>query len=366
LDVTLVVDALGPQLSGIGRYVRELFGRLQCEPGIERVNFFANGQFIRNPEPLIYGGRTHGRVRLPRWLRRRRVHRRLRDSLIHGPNYFLPPEAENGIITVHDLSVFRYPETHPADRVKRFERQFESSLRRAAHVITDSETVRSELIEQFSLSASSVSAIALGVDSSFRPIDCRELLPAIAEWGLEPGGYGLSVAAFEPRKKILELIAAWSRLPPRLRERHPLVLAGAPGWRNEELHRAISNARSEGWLKYLGYVDEALLPKLYAGARLFVYPSIYEGFGLPPIEAMASGVPALVADRSCLPEVCGEAAAYVDPDDSTALTSAIQLCLEDEGWRREAAVRGLDRAAQFTWDGCVSETVSVYGRAWAR
>jgi glycosyltransferase involved in cell wall biosynthesis len=366
LDVTLVVDALGPQLSGIGRYVRELCRGMPREPGIQRVSFFANGRFIRNPEDLIHGETTKDRIRLPRWLRRRRVHGRLRDSLVHGPNYFLPPEAESGIITVHDLSVFRYPETHPAERVRQFERRFESSLRRAAHVITDSETVRSELIGEFSLSTSAVSAIALGVDRGFRPMGGSEVLPAIAEWGLEPGGYGLSVAAFEPRKKILELIGAWGRLPPQLRERHPLVLAGAPGWRNEELHKAISDARSEGWLKYLGYVDEPLLPKLYAGARLFVYPSIYEGFGLPPIEAMASGVPVLVANRSCLPEVCGDAAAYADPDDSPALASAIEQCLVDDEWRREAIVRGLERAARFTWDRCVSETVAVYRKGWSR
>ncbi len=261
---------------------------------------------------------------------------------------------------MHDLSVLRFPETHPLERVKVFEREFEHSLARAMHIITDTETVRQEVIEQYGLSPSQVTAVLLGVSASKRPMAAVDLAPTLQRWGLRSGGYGLSVSALEPRKKIAELLAAWRRLPRALRERYPLVLAGVPGWRNEALQDAIKDGIAEGWLKHLGFVEEALLPSLYAGAALFVYPSSYEGFGLPPLEAMACGVPTMVSNRSCLPEVCDGAAVLIDPDDPDGFVQAIEQGLTDETWRTEAIRRGLARAAGLSWDRCVKGTVDVY------
>ena len=135
---------------------------------------------------------------------------------------------------------------------------------------------------------------------------------------------------------------------------------------NERIHDELIAAREEGWLRHLGHVDEVDLPRLYAGAALFVYPSAYEGFGLPPVEAMASGVPVIVSNRSCLPEVCGEAARYVDPDNDNEFLSAIAEGLDNEQWRAEAICRGLHRAKQFTWDRCTEDTVAVYRRVFYR
>jgi glycosyltransferase involved in cell wall biosynthesis len=362
VDVTLVVDALGPQLSGIGRYTWELCRRVPDQPGIGRVGFFANGRFVDDPECLMRDQPTRSRRRLPRWARRRLVRRRLRNSLVHGPNYFLPPDADGGIITVHDLSVLRYPETHPSARVKAFERQFESSLARASHVITDSETVRSEVIADLGLAASKVTAIHLGVGSEYRPRSFAEIEPVLASLGLKPGEYALCVSTLEPRKKIAELIGAWRELPAGLRNATPLVLAGAKGWLNDQLHDEIEKAVAEGWLKHPGFVPEPLLLALYAGASLFLYPSSYEGFGLPPLEAMASGVPVLVANRSCLPEISGDAAGYVDPDDQVGFSAAIAEALTDSAWRIRAREKGLERAAAFSWDKCASETAELYLR----
>jgi alpha-1,3-rhamnosyl/mannosyltransferase len=186
----------------------------------------------------------------------------------------------------------------------------------------------------------------------------------LAELGLQPGSYALCVSTLEPRKKIAELIGAWSRLAAADREATPLVLAGAKGWLNETLHHSIREAAAEGWLKHLGFVPESALAALYAGARLFLYPSIYEGFGLPPLEAMASGTPVLVADRSCLPEVCGDAAGYVDPDDTEAFTAAIDSALTDSQWRESAREKGLRRASMFRWQSCVARTAELYRTHW--
>ena len=284
----------------------------------------------------------------------------IRSSIVHGPNYFLPANVESGIITVHDLSVFRFPETHPAERIRAFEREFLKSLSRAGHVITDTQTVRKELIESFDIAPDVVSAVALGVDPTFKPRPASAVANILEELGLKPGKYGLCVSTLEPRKKISELLTAWRALPKSVRDRFPLVLCGGAGWRNDELRTEIQNGVAEKWLRHLGFVDETRLPDIYAGAALFIYPSIYEGFGLPPVEAMASGVPVMVSHHSCLPEVCGDAARYFDPDDAAAFATAIETNLMDSEWRTETVERGLVRARQFTWERCVAETVDVY------
>jgi alpha-1,3-rhamnosyl/mannosyltransferase len=368
MRVTLCVDALQVQLSGIGRYTWELCQRLSRCDEISRVHFYRGHSLIDDPSRLL--SNPHYRPRLSRRpfrpIGRLKASRALASTLVHGPNYFLPLDADGGVITVHDLSIFRYPETHPPSRVKSFERLFASSLARATHVITDSETIRHELIDTFSLPPEAVSAVSLAAGPNFRSPDASKVAGALEEWGLTPGTYGLTVAAFEPRKKIPELIAAWRRLPPALRQACPLVLAGSAGWRNERLHEQIDQAVSEGWLKHLGFVDEARLPLLYAGARLFIYPSIYEGFGLPPIEAMAAGTPVIVSDKSCLPEVCGEAAGYIDPDDPDRFTKAMEEALSDEQWRAEMSRRGQERARLYSWDRCVADTVEIYKKAWSQ
>ena len=361
MHVTLCVDALEPQLGGIGRYTWELCKGLPHQPDIEELRFFARNSLLHDPSVLLSRGYKHKRAPWPfRAMKRRRVERILRSDIVHGPNYFLPSGVERGVITVHDLSVFLYPETHPAARVKAFERQFTHSLQRAAYIITDTETARRELIDVFAVPEHQVTAVHLGVDSAFQPQTSDQLRGSLANYGLPVGGYALCVSTLEPRKKISELLAAWRMLPSSVRDSFPLVLAGGTGWRNEALHEAIRQGTAEGWLRHLGFVEDADLPKLYAGAALFLYPSIYEGFGLPPLEAMASGVPVVVSGKSCLPEVGGDAAIYIDPDDSDGFVAGIQMGLLDENWRSSAIARGLDRSREFSWQRCIEATKDVY------
>jgi alpha-1,3-rhamnosyl/mannosyltransferase len=182
----------------------------------------------------------------------------------------------------------------------------------------------------------------------------------LQQYALEHGNYSLCVSTIEPRKKIDALLDAYSCLPHDLRRRYPLVLIGSVGWKCEALHQRIERCCAEGWVNYFGYVPEADLPVLYAGARLFVYPSNYEGFGLPVLEAMASGVPVVTSDCSSLPEVAGGAALLVDPDEVDSLADCVQRGLTDEEWRLSASSHGLNVASRFTWDRCVEETVQVY------
>ena len=163
------------------------------------LNFFGRGRLIDEPRRLIEGDTLPHRHKLLRRIDAWRMKRVLRSSLVHGPNYFLPPGVEGGVITVHDLSVFRYPETHPAARVRAFEKLFKSSLERSAHIITDTDTIRREVIETFSVPPEMVTAVHLGVDPRFKPLD--GLSAALASWDLTPGKYGLCVSTLEPRKK---------------------------------------------------------------------------------------------------------------------------------------------------------------------
>ena len=168
------------------------------------------------------------------------------------------------------------------------------------------------------------------------------------------------MGTIEPRKNIETLLDSYARLPLALRVRWPLILTGYHGWQNDAIHQRLESAKREGWAHYLGFVPSDDLPLLFAGARLFVFPSLYEGFGLPVLEAMSSGIPVVCSNSSSLPEVAGKAALMCEPTDVEALTALIQRGLEDESWRASAMEQGLLHAASFSWERCAMETLHVY------
>jgi glycosyltransferase involved in cell wall biosynthesis len=370
LKLALSVEALSPNLTGIGRYTWELVQRLPGNIQLEDVRFYRGGRWINKPADLLSpplvrlqpGRKSSIRLKQPRWLRDWRMLKACRGRVFHGPNFFLPDCADMGVITVHDLSVFKFPETHPIERVKHFERDFAQSVERAAHIITDSQTTRAEVMAFTGLPESRVTSVALGVSAAFKPMSHLEITIPLQKYGLKPGNYALCVSTLEPRKKIEQLLGAWQLLPIGLRNAFPLVLIGGSGWLSQSLQKEIALGQAQGWVSHVGYVPEADLPLLYAGAALFVYPSAYEGFGLPPIEAMACGIPTLVSNQSCLPEITQGAAMTVNPDDDIAFSKAIEKGLTDASWRSMAVNAGCTVASGYTWDRCVSETVAVYQR----
>ncbi|MCW2366810.1 alpha-1,3-rhamnosyl/mannosyltransferase [Sphingobium sp. B7D2B] len=367
MRIVLCVEAITVRPTGIGRYSLELAKRVGFDPRICEASFLRQSRWIADPTALIEGEVETRRRR--KWRRRFdafMTRRAIRSALVHGPNYFLPDQADTGVVTIHDLSVFKYPETHPTERLQDFDRRFSRTLARAPQVITDSKTMRGEIIAFSGLPPERVSVVNLGVSDEFTPHLSDVCSSTLKKYGLTYARYALSVAAFEPRKKFLELVAAYRLLPLHIRLRYPLVIAGGAGWCNERAFEEVSRAQAEGWVRMLGYVPEADLPYLYAASSLFLYPSIYEGFGLPPIEAMASGVPAIVSDRSCLSEVTGGAALQVDPDDIEKFSVAIERGLTDDLWRTKAIEAGLRVAKSYSWKRCVKETVDVYQIFWNR
>lgn len=382
MKLVFAVDAIFPPLTGIGRYAYELANRLPQVPEIDDLRFLAMWRWAQ-ARPQSGGGDAAAALVAPGWLGAARVRlatqpwavevydvvserwrghmlKSARGAVYHSPNYFLAPHDGPSVATVHDLSITRYPQTHPVARRRYFELAFERSLRRADMLITDSEAVRQEVLTDYGLPPDKVRAIHLGVDPSFQPMTPAHTAPVLRAHGLTHGGYTLSVATLEPRKKLDRLIAAYAALPEGLRKSYPLVLIGSMGWLNSPLHQQIERARAQGWLRFLGYVPQADLPILYAGARAYAMTSIYEGFGLPVLEAMASGVPVLTSNVSCMPEVAGGAALLAHPDDIDALREQLARLLTDHPWRAEAMRRGLERARSMTWERCLAQTLEIY------
>lgn len=381
IDLIFGADNLHPPLTGIGRYSLELARRLEGHAAISSIRYFSLGRWIDSP---IQDLQTPTQIRskaniasLKAWLASRpwavKGYNALSPSLFawrlrtlgpnnvyHAPSYFAPPCNAKKVITVHDLSHEVSPQFHPAARLELMSRALPKSLAITDHVITVSETVRSEVIDRFSLDPQRVTATLLAADPVYRPHTSEMLRPAMEALGLRSCQYSLFVGTVEPRKNVARLVQAYSKLPAELRDTFPLVIAGGSGWNSAGIHEAISVGVSQGWLHYLSYVDQQWLPALYAGATLMIYPSLYEGFGLPIVEAMASGTPVITSNVSCMPEIAGNAAKLINPLDIDEITHALEIGLSNSQWQIESSRQGLARAAQLSWDRCINETVAVY------
>lgn len=361
--------------TGVGRYVNELLAALpKVDPGIDILAFyrtyFTRGK-SRSTNRLGAAIGVKPPRRAPDWVRRGllagyelafETHGAFHGfRLYHEPNHI--PGDWNGpvITTVHDLSVVRHPEWHPADRVRWYERSLLPSLPRSAHFITVSEFTRQEMIELLGVAPERITAIPLGVRTEFAPRPAKAVRARLAERGW-PAEYLLFVGTMEPRKNVPGLLAAYAHLPPELRRRFPLVIAGAGGWGMHPLADEIAAAGLTGQVQILGYVADEDLGWLYAGARALVWPTFYEGFGLPPLECMATGTPVITTNVASLPEVVGDAGLLVDPHDTTALAEAMRRIAEDDEFAADLARRSCLRSEAFTWEQCAAEHAAIYRR----
>lgn len=364
--------ALLSPLTGIGQYSYHLAHGLQQQPDLDLLLFYAN-RFERRVGagalPLV--GNFRGLVRklvpnsygISRWMQQRlfdRGNRANRFDLYHEPNFLAYEFDGPSVITVHDLSWIRYPHTHPAERVNAMEKYFEPGLRRASLVLTDSEFVKRELIDVFGVEPARIVPVALGLDPIFKPMNAQQTHAVLTTNQLDYGSYFLSVGTMEPRKNIETTVAAYGRLPEAVRKRHPLVVVGLRGWRTTSMENLLAPLVASGQVRTLGYLERSDLAAVTAGALAMVYPSLYEGFGLPPLEAMGCAVPAITSNVSSLPEVVGDTGLMVDPLDTDALARAMELLASDPMLRAALASKAQTRAAQFTWSRCASETAAAY------
>lgn len=355
--------AAARQRAGIGRYTRELVNALlRLESPYSYVIFAAAGgleQARRRAWAMPLRDRAEIRS-LPLsddWIAR--LWHRLRLpipvemvtgplALFYSPDFVLPPtkNTTRTLLTVHDLSFLRYPEAFVPALCRYLERVVPRSVARADLVLADSAHTRADLIALLGTPPEKVHVLYSGVDTRFCPQpEEGELQRLRARYGIGEQPYILSVGTVQPRKNYVRLIQAFAQLPdPQLQ----LVIAGAPGWLYQEV---MAEAEKHGdRVRILGFVEERDLPALYRNAVLFAFPSLYEGFGLPVLEAMACGTPVVCSNASSLPEVAGEAALLVDPFDTDGLAQAMALVLTDADRRQEMTARGLAQAARFTWE----------------
>jgi glycosyltransferase involved in cell wall biosynthesis len=359
-------------VTGISRYLRELMREVERDDRFAPHYFYsthwgenldrAPGQLL-SPNLMRLGGLLRAVDPLLRSIERRNFAAGLRGgnfAFYFEPAYLPFRTTLPTVITVHDLSHLRHPETHPAARVRKFERELPAAIEQAAVILTPSEFTRGEVIEVFGVSPERVVATPLGADAAFFPRNRDETAAVLEPLALAHGRYFLAVGTLEPRKNIVTTLDAHSRLPQRVRTAYPLVVAGMSGWLNDAIARRLETARARGDVRLLGHVGEEQLPLLYAGAAMLAYPSLYEGFGLPPLEAMASGVPVAVSDRASLPEVVGDAGILVDPYDVEGLTAAMLRVVEDPRFAEDMAARGIERAKAFTWERCAKMTMQAW------
>ena len=283
-----------------------------------------------------------------------------RLDLLHA-TYTLPPLLPcRSVVTVHDVSYRLLPRAFsPRDRLL-LSLTVPLSMRRADRVITVSEASRRDILRLYGLPQTKVVAIPNGVEEHFQPVREAARLAAVRQRHGLPEHFILALGNLQPRKNLRRLVAAYALLRHQYGIRQQLVLAGRPLWREGAIYRAIERHGLVGDVVTTGYIAEADLPALYSAADIFVYPSLYEGFGLPPLEAMACGTPVIAGATSSLPEVVGEAALLVKPTDVAALAAAIARLLLDDELRRHLGAAGRARAARFSWETTARQTVAVY------
>ncbi len=364
--MNVLINALqAGNLSGTGRYVTELVRALAALPdGPEMTLVWPAGQpapgFGPRTDLVRRGSGTFRRLLDDHWGILELTARKGAEA-VHYPANFGPSSAVRGlVVTVHDLSFVRHPEWFRLNRALYYRFMLKRTARVATRFLADSEATAADLRAFLRLPEDRIDVAPLGVSTHFRPAPEAALAAVRGKYRL-PERFLLYVGTLEPRKNLARLIAAWSRLSRE--EAPPLVVAGRVGWKTEAVKRAAAESPRRTEILFPGFVPQEELPALYSAAQAFVWPSLFEGFGLPPLEAMACGTPVVTSNTSSLPEAVGDAALTVDPLDEDALSDAIRRVVTDSGLRAALREQGLARAALFSWQRTAALTLETYQRA---
>ncbi len=363
---------LGEIKTGVGHYTFELARALASVSSADEFELVSPHPYVAAAEyehalpPNLRLTRAEaGRLLRRRWwsLGLPLYVRRARLDLFHGTNYDVPLWGRcQTIVTVHDLSTLLHPETHEAHLVRRARRRLPLMARGATAIITPSGSVKRETCEHLGVSPGKVFVVPEAARSAFQPVPREETEEARRRLGVEDE-FVLFVGTIEPRKNLLTLARAFDEILRHTPLRPQLVIAGKEGWLTNELFSYLKGAGVRERVRFTGYVSDGDLRALYSSCRAFVYPSLYEGFGLPPLEAMACGAPVVTSRVPSLTETVGDAARLVSPTDYQELAQAIVHLLRDSGERERLSSAGLRRAAEFSWEKTARATLDVYREA---
>jgi glycosyltransferase involved in cell wall biosynthesis len=379
MNILLDAIPLKNLVTGISRYVRNLYGQIEKLSGAtvfyhtgrsfskEMPKQINPGPWMKKtsiawhlPDALVLGYRT------ATWLA---YEYRIKRILAQGAfdvyhETAITPSAIKGtpqVFTIHDLSLIKFSEMHPRERVWFSDLLFNRRLHYATQFITVSDFVRSEFLNEFPVDPDRVTTIWEAPDAWFYKRD-RERVDAVIGRLKLPREYLLFVGTLEPRKNLPLVIKALANI----KEKIPVVLVGWKGWGNDMWWQKAKEAGVADQIFTLGYIDEESLACLYSGAMALVFPSVYEGFGLPLLEAMACGCPVICSEAASLPEVAGDAAIYINPKDETDLADAITRMVFDTQIRDDFRKKGFQRARHFSWERAAKETLAVFRRAAGR
>jgi glycosyltransferase involved in cell wall biosynthesis len=399
LGVLLGADGVTGRRTGIGRVTLEV-ARTLCNLSVGNPGRLAGlalliGDAVSPPEILDRATQTadaprcrtrtllaHARavasrcptaVALHAWRLRRLLDNAARDMarrigggvVYHESNLIARPFDGATVVMMHDLSWRADPALHPPERVAWIERRLPATLRQATRFVSVSDFTARTMVATLGIDRARIDVVSPGVSPMFRPMAACDAAPVLARHGLADRSYILAVSTIEPRKNFDRLLAAHTRLPVSLRSRTPLVIAGGRGWGRTLDDDRAAQARRDGTLHLLGHLPDAELVALYARAAVVAYPSLYEGFGLPVLEAMACAAPVVTSDGTALRDTAGDAALLVDPLDTDAITAALRRVLEDPELAASLRARGSAHAARFTWDRTAAGMIESWRTALA-
>ncbi len=362
----IIVDSISllSPLTGIGRYTYEISKELISKDGFD-VTFFYGYHSKKLLQPTTNSEIKNIKSLLSKYPFIKKIARKLLiyTSKIASPTYdlywqpnFIPNEgikAKKIVTSVHDFSFILHKGYHPKERIEYFEKYFFTNVAKSDMIITGSEFSKQEILEQLNFSNEQVKVIYHGINHDLFKIynDSKVNFEL-------PEKFIFSVGSIEPRKNLAGLLKAYNSLDKEFKKEYKLVLAGFKGWENEEIIDLIEQDKEN--IHYLGFVSDSELAKVYNLASLFVFPSFYEGFGLPVLEAMACGTPVVCSDVTSLPEVGGDAAVYCNPNNMNDIAEKIEMVLSDEKLQQDMIDKGLKRAEKFTWEKAAQEHLKVF------
>jgi alpha-1,3-rhamnosyl/mannosyltransferase len=360
--------------TGVGHYTFELARALAGIAPQDELRFISQHRF-RYPapdEPAWPSNLQAAQAQIRRWERfwfavgLPRYLRRHQFALYHGTNYEVPLGWRGvSVLTIHDLSLFRFPETHEKHLVWRARWRWPLMLRAAQMVITPTEYIRREVLEHLKVAEGKVAAIHEAPRPEFKPTPFAETVETRRRLGVEDD-FLLFVGTVEPRKNLQTLVRAYAELLRHTDLRPQLVIAGQKGWKVDEFLASVASSDIAARIHFTGYVTEQDLQALYSSCRVFVYPSLYEGFGLPPLEAMACGAPVAASRIGSHTEILGQAAHLFSPEDSAGLCRILARLLANQHERQAFSEAGQKHAAAFTWQKAATQTGEVYAEAHKR
>ena len=350
MNIGIIVNPTDKKQTGIGYYGTNLLRNLKKTKTKDNKYILLKNLGSTVPKRIILGS-----LKLPRIVRNQSLD--IVHDLTQAPPFLFDTKSKK-VVTVHDLTRKIFPEFHSTTGNFVNKITLKSNFKKADKIIADSNNTKKDLIQHFQIKPQKITVIYGAANKNFKPIKNRKILNKVEKKYYLPQQFILYVGTLEPRKNIVRLLKAYASVSEKIKIN--LVIAGKKGWKYTEIFETYHKLKLNDKVIFTGYLERQDLPAIYNLAKLFVYPSLYEGFGLPPLEAMACGCPVITSNTSSLPEVVGSAGIMINPYSVDGLTNTIKQILINKDLRKILTKKGLKQAKKFSWEKAARETLKVY------